>query len=59
MIKNLQNILKFRWDKGVRLEHLVANDPHFYEGIGLYNQMHPVVNSHLSTVMQGKKKILQ
>lgn len=57
-LKNLQIIaLKFRWDKGMSLEHLVANDPHFYEEIGLYNRMHPVVNSHLSTVMQGKKKI--
>lgn len=36
---------------------LVANDAHSYEGIGLYNQMHPVVNPHVSTVKQDEKKI--
>lgn len=39
----------------MRFENLVANDPHFSDRIGLYNQMHPVVNSPLSTLMQGEK----
>lgn len=33
----------------MRLENLlVANDAYFRAGTHLYNQMHPVVNSHVS-----------